>query len=103
MHLTLVIGNNFWIFRDDTMMETEWKGCDRRTDRRPDGQADRMNHYTAVLSQLKKNTPFLAKMGTSVEGRFGWEWEDRAMVNIIQYSPTIMRSIFVQVLKTETP
>ena len=33
LDLTTVIGNTSWKFHDATMKETEWKRCDRQTDK----------------------------------------------------------------------
>ena len=52
MGITSVIGNNSWKFRDDAMMGTWSKRCDRRTDRQSDRQTENTVHR-AAWSQLK--------------------------------------------------
>ena len=32
MDITSAIGNHIWKFHDDTVIGTQWKMCDRRTD-----------------------------------------------------------------------
>ena len=52
MNIISLIGNNFWKFHDDTMMGTQLKRCDRRSNRRTDRRMDWTIHR-AAWSQLK--------------------------------------------------
>ena len=60
-----VNGNNSWKFQDGTMMGTEWKMCDRRSDERTDRQTDR-SVLRAAWSQLKISILNIVKSGTYV-------------------------------------
>ena len=51
----LVIDNNSWKFHDDTMIGTQSKRCDRRTDRQTNGQTDR------------RKIPFVELLGGSLK------------------------------------
>ena len=51
--VTFVIDNNSWKFHDDTMLGTWLKRCDRRTDRRTNGRADRLNQSYSCLVAAK--------------------------------------------------
>ena len=68
MDNTSVIGNNSWIFHDDTTMGTLWKGvADGRTDERTDGQ----DHLWSCLVAAKKANlrDFIAATGLVISNQ----------------------------------
>ena len=53
MDITSVISNNSWKPQDGTMMETQWKRCDRQTDGQTDRHTEKTMHRAAWW-QLKR-------------------------------------------------
>ena len=53
---SLVIGNDSWKFRDDTMTGTLWKMCNRQTDGQTDRQTDRQTDGRTDGRQTDRQT-----------------------------------------------